>query len=135
MTLKKRGAITAALALVLAMPYSVHAQENEVQQPGPFKTRIIEMLRSDPFSMYWDGRTAADVDNKIVKKAAPARSGAVVKKSTAVKKADKDYQAEQLAKAIYKIREKFREQEALKQQRNKTIPLSQPAVYLAIEGL
>ena len=116
LTMKKRGAVLAALALVLAMPYSVNAQENEVQQPGPFKSRIIEMLRSDPFSMYWDGTTAADADKKIVKKAAPARSSTVVKNSTAVKKADKEYQAEQLAKAIFKIREKIREQEALKQQ-------------------
>ena len=69
LTMKKRGAIMAALALVLAMPYSVHAQENEVQQPGPFKSRIIEMLRSDPFSIYWDGTTTADADKKIVKKA------------------------------------------------------------------
>lgn len=116
LTMKKRGAVLAALALVLAMPYSVYAQENEVQQPGPFKSKIIEMLRSDPFSMYWDGTTAADADKKTAKKAAPARSGAAVKKSTAVTKADKEYQAEQLAKVINKIRERFREQEALKQQ-------------------
>ena len=51
----------AALALILVMPYSVQAQENEVQQPGPFKSRIIKMLRSNPFSMYWDGTAVEDV--------------------------------------------------------------------------
>lgn len=61
LTMKKRGAVTAAFALILAMPHSVQAQENEVQQPGPFKSRIIEMLRSNPFSMYWDGTTGEDV--------------------------------------------------------------------------
>lgn len=61
LTMKKRGTVTAALALILVMPYSVQAQENEVQQPGPFKSRIIEMLRSNPFSMYWDGTVDEDV--------------------------------------------------------------------------
>lgn len=59
--MKKRSAIMAALALILVMPYSVQAQENEVQQPGPFKSRIIKMLRSNPFSMYWDGTAVEDV--------------------------------------------------------------------------
>ena len=61
LTMKKRSAIMAALALILVMPYSVQAQENEMQQPGPFKSRIIEMLRSNPFSMYWDGTAGEDV--------------------------------------------------------------------------
>lgn len=61
LTMKKRSAIMAALALILVMPYSVQAQENEVQQPGPFKSRIIKMLRSNPFSMYWDGTAVEDV--------------------------------------------------------------------------
>lgn len=61
LTMKKRSAIMAALALILVMPYSVQAQENEVQQPGPFKSRIIKMLRSNPFSMYWDGTVGEDV--------------------------------------------------------------------------
>lgn len=59
--MKKRGVLSAALGLILVMPYSVQAQENELQQPGPFKARIIEMLRSNPFSMYWDGSASEDV--------------------------------------------------------------------------
>lgn len=58
---KKRSAAAAALAVFLALPYSVQAQESQGEAPGPFKAKVIEMLRSNPFSIYWDGTAAGDV--------------------------------------------------------------------------
>ena len=52
---KRKKAVTAALAVLMALPVSAQAQETDVKTPGPFKARIIEMLRDNPFSMYWDG--------------------------------------------------------------------------------
>lgn len=62
-TTKKHSAITAALAVLLALPVTGEAAEN-AQQPGPFKARVIEMLRDNPFSEYWDGTASAPVDIK-----------------------------------------------------------------------
>ena len=47
---KKRSTITAALAVLLVLPVTGEAAEN-VQEPGPFKARVIEMLRDNPFSV------------------------------------------------------------------------------------
>lgn len=58
---KKRTAVTAALAMLLVMPVTGEAAE-KVQEPGPFKARVIEMLRDNPFSVYWDGTASAPVD-------------------------------------------------------------------------
>lgn len=60
-TTKKRSAITAALAVLLALPVTGEAAES-AQQPGPFKSKVIEMLRDNPFSEYWDGTVSKPVD-------------------------------------------------------------------------
>lgn len=58
---KKRSAVTAALAVLLALPVTGEAAER-AKEPGPFKSRVIEMLRDNPFSVYWDGTASAPVD-------------------------------------------------------------------------
>lgn len=60
-TTKKRSAITATLAVLLALPITGEAAES-APQSGPFKARVIEMLRDNPFSEYWDGTASAPVD-------------------------------------------------------------------------
>lgn len=60
-TTKKRSAITATLAVLLALPVTGEAA-GSAEHPGPFKARVIEMLRDNPFSEYWDGTASAPVD-------------------------------------------------------------------------
>lgn len=46
-----------AVAMLLALPQAAQAAVPEEAMPGPFKTRIINILKSNPFSVCWDGST------------------------------------------------------------------------------
>lgn len=71
---KKRGAITAALTMLLALPVTGEEAQS-APQPGPFKARVIEMLKDNPFSVYWDGTATEPVD--ISSADISSRSGSV----------------------------------------------------------
>lgn len=58
---KKRSVITATLAVFLVLPVTGEAA-GSAEHPGPFKARVIEMLRDNPFSEYWDGTASGPVD-------------------------------------------------------------------------
>jgi len=78
---KKRSTITAALAVLMALPVTGEAAEN-VPEPGPFKARVIEMLKDNPFSVYWDGTASAPVD--ISSADITVKSGSIAHNSTDV---------------------------------------------------
>ena len=78
---KKRSTITVALAVLMALPVTGEAAEN-VPEPGPFKARVIEMLKDNPFSVYWDGTASAPVD--ISSADITVKSGSIAHNSTDV---------------------------------------------------
>lgn len=86
-TTKKRSAITAALAVLIALPVAGEAAES-APQPGPFKARVIEMLRDNPFSEYWDGTASAPVD--ISNADVTFQTESITESADAVPSADED---------------------------------------------
>lgn len=89
-TTKKRSAITAALAVLLALPITGEAAES-APQLGQFKARVIEMLRDNPFSEYWDGTASAPVDISEADITFQAESAAESRSAEAVQPADEDF--------------------------------------------
>ena len=89
-TTKKRSAITAALAVLLALPITGEAAES-APQPGPFKAKVIEMLRDNPFSEYWDGTASEPVDISEADITFQSGSAAESRSAEAVQPADEDF--------------------------------------------
>lgn len=87
---KKRSAVTAALAVLLALPITGEAAES-TPKPGPFKARVIEMLKDNPFSEYWDGAASAPVDISEVDITFQAESAAESRSVESVQAADEDF--------------------------------------------
>lgn len=89
-TTKKRSAVTAALAVLLALPVAGEAA-GSAPQPGPFKARVIEMLRDNPFSEYWDGTASEPVDISEADITFQTGSAAESRSAEAVQSADEDF--------------------------------------------
>lgn len=87
---KKRSAITAALAVLLALPIMGEAAESK-SKPGPFKARVIEMLKDNPFSEYWDSTVSAPVDISEADITFQAESAAESRSAEVVQPADEDF--------------------------------------------